>query len=153
MPLLAPNCLADLAHIHIAVPYPPRDEWRWQGSLHSVGDHPSVIMRDDDINHQWHHHGVRHRAAHLGPAWIAKGQSTYYNCGLIHRRAGPAMLLDDHEKWYRHGQLHREDGPALISPRHQEWCWKGTIATNFDHWCTISDIDPEKLVLLKLEYG
>ena len=142
----------------------PRQEWRWQNSLHSIDDHPAIIFSDNG-EQQWYAHGLRHRPEHLGPAWIKDNSSLqlYYAAGELHRRGGPAMIYPDHEKWYQCNRLHRDDGPASIHTVRQgwsigksspiEWWFNGNRFKDVDDWGKSNPIDPSVFTLLKLEYG
>ena len=144
-----------------------REEWRLEGSLHSINDHPAVIMSGALDEEHWYNHGVRHRDEILGPAWTKLNSNiqSYYHNGKLHRTAGPAMITPADKKWYRHDLLHREDGPALerinapgttqinYFPSLYEWWWDGIPYTNLDEWGEGSGVDPELFVLIKLKYG
>jgi hypothetical protein len=142
----------------------PRREWRWQGALHSIDDHPAIIFSDNG-EQQWYAHGTRHRPEHLGPAWIKTSPSLqlYYAAGELHRRGGPAMIYPSSEKWYQCNVLHRADGPAIvrtsrwglvhIDPPAIEWWFNGSRFKDVDEWGKFNPIDPEVFTLLKLEYG
>jgi hypothetical protein len=143
-------------------PQVKREEWLWNGQLHSVDDHPAVIIRDGE-ELQWYTHGLRHRDELLGPAWSKPkaGAYTYYAMGEIHRTLGPAMIMPHIEKWYRHGKLHRGDGPAIFrtdSPENMfelyvEWAWNGSTFSSLEGWAEASNCDPELYVMLKLKYA
>lgn len=129
------------------------EEWLWEGQLHSVDDHPSVIL-DGGREMQWHSYGMRHRT--IGPAWTKDYGSIklYYNLNMLHRTDGPAMISDAKQKWYFNNRVHREDGPAIIhDDGHVEWWWRGHQYFDIDEWFDHSRIDPELFTLLKLEYG
>jgi hypothetical protein len=138
----------------------PRREWRWQGALHSIDDHPAIIYSDNG-EQQWYAHGERHRPEHLGPAWIKITPSLqlYYSAGNLHRRGGPAMIYPSSEKWYQCNRLHRADGPAITRRRpnafmHEiEWWFNGNRFKDVDEWGKYNPIDPSVFTLLKLEYG
>ena len=75
--------------------------------------------------------------------------------GLLHREDGPAVIWPDGgQEWWLNGNLHREDGPAVIEPDGtQEW-WANSIKySNIDEWATAIGIDPETVLVLKLQYG
>jgi len=133
-----------------------REEWTWDGVLHSIDDHPSVII-DGGRETQWHSYGMRHRIG--GPAWIKDFGNTviYYNLGYIHRTDGPAMITETDEKWYFNDKLHREDGPAVIRNRDTgvpyEWWWRHRQYSDIDVWAEHAQIDPQLFLLIKLEYG
>jgi hypothetical protein len=137
----------------------PRREWRWQGALHSVDDHPAIIS--DNGEQQWYTYGLRHRPEHLGPAWINTSASLdlYYANGELHRRGGPAMIYPDCEKWYQCNCLHRADGPAIVRSARErfkddiEWWFNGNRFKDVDEWGKYNPIDPDVFTLLKLEYG
>jgi hypothetical protein len=142
----------------------PRREWRWQGALHSIDDHPAIIFTDNG-EQQWYTHGTRHRPEHLGPAWIKPSPllQLYYAAGELHRRGGPAMIYLNCEKWYQCNVLHRGDGPAVIrtikwgvilnDPPTIEWWFNGTRFKNVTDWGKSNPIDPSVFTLLKLQYG
>jgi hypothetical protein len=162
MPIVDPPTFEQLAHLVIEqsipglVPHRPifREEWRWEGKLHSVDDHPSVII-DSGKELQWHKYGWRHREERIGPAWIKNNGifQIYYNMDEIHRSNGPAMIEPESQKWYHLGKLHRKDGPAVIYIDGKvEWHWRGT-KYNLNDWAVASCVDPELFTMLKLEYG
>ena len=131
--------------------------WMWNGQLHSVDDHPALIL-GDGTNIQWYKYGLRHRDESFGPAWIKNEIETWYNNGQIHRKNGPAMISPLTEKWYCRGELHRDDGPAVIvkyvvkseqQGSDRGWYWHG-MRQSFDSWAL--NIDPELAVLLKMKY-
>jgi len=132
-----------------------REEWRWNGALHSVDNHPSVKI-DGAQEWQWHSHGMRHREGDR-PAWIKDFGTIqiYYHLNVIHRaRGGPAMISDTKQKWYSYGRIHRADGPAIIhNDGHVEWWWKGYEYATMDEWADHGKVDPQLFVLLKLEWG
>jgi hypothetical protein len=139
----------------------PRQEWRWQNSLHSIDDHPAIIFSDNG-EQQWYAHGLRHRPEHLGPAWIKNDPSLqlYYATGELHRHGGPAMIYPGYEKWYQCNVLHRADGPAIVRwarVHHMqadiEWWFNGNRFKDVDEWGKFNPIDPSVFTLLKLEYG
>ena len=135
-----------------------RHEWYWKSQLHSVEDHAAVIIEPEQ-EQMWYTHGMRHRPAHLGPAWIKPQTKTevYYKFGYIHRADGPAMITATDKKWYKDGRLHRADGPAVIRDRAPgrplEWHWYGIACKDFDHWSSVAAISDEEKVMLKLTYG
>ena len=123
MPIIGPPTFEQLEYLVIEQPFPGlsprrsilREEWRWEGKLHSVADHPSVIISNGK-ELQWHNYGRRHREENIGPAWIKNNGifKIYYNMNEIHRSYGPAMIEPKSERWYYFGALHRKDGPAII---------------------------------------
>ena len=130
-----------------------REMWMWEGKLHSVDDHPSVII-DNGSEKQWHSYGMRHRIG--GPAWTKEFGLTelYYNLDMLHRTDGPAMISNTNQKWYFNNKVHRADGPAVIHNNGRvEWWWRGRQYLDIDEWFNHSGIDPELFTLLKLEYG
>lgn len=135
-----------------------RHEWRYNGTLHSVDDHPSVIVQDG-VEKMWHANGLLHRDESLGPAWIKDSGATevYYTTGEINRRNGPAVLSHSEMKWCRHSRMHRTDGPALIRECRdgvqETWWYDGVEFSTFEGWAEIAKPDPELYVFLKLKYS
>jgi len=130
------------------------EAWRWAGALHSVDDHPSVII-DHGREIMWHAYGQRHRA-NGGPAWIKDFGTTqaFYFLNALDRKDGPAMICNGDKKWYHHNNLHRADGPAIERASGEiEWWWSDKPYGTIDEWYEHSCIDPELFVLLKLEYA
>jgi len=128
--------------------------WTWNDTLHSVEDHPSLIIRDGQgaiIEQQWHTHGMRHRDGDK-PAWIKDDVMLFYKNGEMHRDDGPAWEGITEQKWYRHNQLHRLDGPAVeglkIAP---QWYLDG-YAITMQQWGDDPRVDNELFVYFKLIY-
>lgn len=141
-----------------------REEWRWNGALHSFDDHPAVIINNGE-EEQWYKYGLRHRDENIGPAWIKHKNNiqSYYKLDQVHRINGPAITTPAEFKWYRYNKLHREDGPAverrspggfiIVSPPRYEWWWDGVYFDDIDQWGEESNVDPELFILVKLKYG
>jgi hypothetical protein len=133
-----------------------RQEWKWNGFLHSVDDHPAVVIEELDEK-QWYKHGQRHRAEHLGPAW-SKGTpywDAYYNSGVLHRVNGPAMINPHVEKWYQFNERHRADGPAVEHVNGtKEWWLSGRHFNKLDDWLTYNKtISDDMKLMIKITYG
>lgn len=145
------------------------EEWRWEGLLHSVDDHPAVIIAKGRTQF-WYTHGVKNRPEHLGPAGIepgiGPGTLSYYKMGHLHRDKGPALISAYESKWYQHGLIHRADGPAVITHQDPNAAWNSARAArefvwylhdhrydNMNEWGEESGVDPELFVLLKLKYA
>lgn len=142
-----------------------REEWKYEGVLHSINDEPAVVINGGE-EMQWWKHGSRHRDEHDGPAWV-KGKSgifTYYNLGEIHRRHGPAMINPRSLTWYHYGTISRNDGPAIISGGKAvngkltgeityKWWYDGLSYLYMKDWAEAANCDPEIYVMLKLKYG
>lgn len=133
--------------------YSDREEWRLNGSLHSIDDNPSVIVnREKEI--RWHKFGDLHRDEHNGPAWISKHIQIYYNLGNIHRVHGPAKIEKNILTWYTHGVISRNDGPAIENTYGKdEWWYAGKSFLDINDWAKVSNCDPELFVMLKLKYA
>jgi len=137
----------------------PRVEYTWKGQLHSVQDHPAVIINNGEELH-WYNRGLRHRDENLGPGWIKadQGLSIYYHLGNIHRSNGPAWTTWISKKYYWHGVLHREDGPTIIrlsGNLPDTWYWKDHMCKDFDMWAQYAQekLSDEEIVMLKLKYA
>lgn len=128
--------------------------WSWNDALHSVQDHPSVVVYDRYgriIEKQWHTHGQRHRDGDQ-PAWIKEGVKLYYKTNELHREGGPAWVGKGTEKWYKHGQLHRLDGPSIITEDRVLWHIEGQHYT-LQQWGDDPRTDNELFTWFKLLYG
>lgn len=166
---LAPLKLSDLTYTFSTSNEILREEWRDGETLHSVEDHPAVIISTLNsqeepviLENQWYAQGMRHRPEINGPAWIKmddKGeplQYIYYNTGLIHRSDGPAFISNGVTKYYKHGELDRRDGPAVILETDKgttyRWCMNGVTFDDIDHWGLSTLVDDEIYTYLKLYY-
>ena len=131
-----------------------REEWRLDGELHSVDDHPAV--RFDSGESYWYKHGKRHRDGDQ-PAWIKDDGKIqlWFQDGDLHRENGPAFISYNQELYYRHNVQHREDGPAVIDRESKEvrWFYDGIEQDNFDEWLEKHDKNTELYVKLKLMYS
>lgn len=184
---IQPTKLSDLQYHKYAVPVdidsfsagqPPAilEEWRWEGQLHSVADHPAVIVDGGDQLY-WYTHGQQDRNEFLGPAVIHPAKNRYVKLGKLHRTSGPAVEYPNGRlEWYQHNKRHRLDGPACEWPTGRlewwqnglmhrtdgpafkdkfgglEWWLKGEMY-EFEAWLSQTDLPDQEKLMIRLIYG
>jgi hypothetical protein len=92
-----------------------RNEYYYDGKLHSFNDHPGIIYHNGSKS--WYQHGIRHRDNDQPALTSSVGNRQWFQNGVLHRDNDlPAIIfINGSMSWYKYGRLHRDDNkPAVI---------------------------------------